>query len=553
MNPSAALGVAWLLLLPLAAPGPASGQSPPDETLKVWINLKDKGPGGSGMDGASRDYENLPLHQPYLAALASAGAKVGVALKWQNRVSAHVPRARLAALESLPFVAGISIFPRKAPAAVMPPSRPWQVPGRPLGKAAEGSTADGLEAEGFDYGAAKVAVESLEVSRVHRWMAGRGMSPGLKVRVAVIDADFDMGHRVFQHLFDQGRIKDQWDFVEGGPTSVTRDFGNSHGAQCLSFIAADLPGTLVGVAPAADFLLYRAEDVSQERYIEEDFVAAAIERAVDSGAKVISISLGYRDSFTDGSADYPYAWLDGRTRPSSLAALGAARRDVLVVAAVGNTDPGEPHPTPTLGAPADADSILAVGIVGTDRIRCGYSCTGPAADGRIKPDIAAMGVAPGCALFAANTSQDGEIMSGTGTSYATPLIAGIAALIRQARPDLDAEAVRQAILSSGHRAGRPDSEIGYGLADAWAALKGPGAAPPPYRGRMARVYHPGGTAPLSLAWVTGEGAREVLVTDARGRRIEVTQRNSGARLLLDPGRDLRTGVYLVRARPQSAP
>src|SRR6185295_912752 len=99
-----------------------------------------------------------------------------------------------------------------------------------------------------------------------------------------------------------------------------------------------------------------------ETYVEEDYVAAAIERAVDSGAHVISISLAYRYDYTDGSPNLPYSSLNGRTRPSSLAALGAARRGVLVSVAMGNDGPTLPS-GPTISAPADADSILSVGIL----------------------------------------------------------------------------------------------------------------------------------------------------------------------------------------------
>src|SRR5690606_32016260 len=117
--------------------------------------------------------------------------------------------------------------------------------------------------------------------------------------------------------------------------AVTRTFGNSHGGQVLSQIAGELPGVLQGLAPHARFLLYRTESAPVEAYVEEDYLAAAIERAVDSGAQVISISLGYRYDF-DSDPEVPYAHMDGRTRPSSLAAVAAARRGVLVVVAVGN-------------------------------------------------------------------------------------------------------------------------------------------------------------------------------------------------------------------------
>lgn len=507
------------------------------DPVKVLLRLKDKGPGVLPSPG-TRAWEDLPVSPACLAALRARGARILTALKWSNQVSALLPLASLPEVAALPCVDRVSRFPRKARAPRLPES-PFP-PGSPLRKPSAGDPA---------YGASRELFDSLRIDEVHLWMASRGMVPGRGVRLALIDTDFHLGHAAFRRLREEGRVRDSWDFVAGGPGGATHELRDSHGAQCLSLIAADLKDTLVGAAPGAEFLLYRAEDVSQERYIEEDFVAAAIERAVDSGAQVISISLGYRDGFTDGSPDYPFAWMDGRTRPSSLAALGAARRNVLVVASIGNIDPAQSHPGPTLGAPADADSILSVGIVDRDRQRCSYSSWGPSADGRIKPDIMSMGVVPGCQVFVARTSDGQAVYSGAGTSYAAPVIAGIAALVRQARPELSAEDARQALLASGHRAARPDTLMGYGLADALAALFGPGARPPPETGRLARVYHRGGKDPLSLAWPTGMETREVRVADAAGRNIQVTQRRAGARLLLDPRGDLRTGVYLVRVKP----
>ena len=144
----------------------------------------------------------------------------------------------------------------------------------------------------------------------------RACRPGRGVRVAVIDADFHLGSPIFSAM--KTRIRDQWDFVAGRPQAVTDSLLNSHGAACMSLIGGNLPGTLVGMAPDAEFLLYRAEEGAQERYVEEDWVAAAIERAVDSGAQVISISLGYRYDYTDGQPDLPYGF-PGWTYPARFA------------------------------------------------------------------------------------------------------------------------------------------------------------------------------------------------------------------------------------------
>ena len=285
------------MLMVLTCAAALWGASPPPQAVKIWVRLADKGPQAPSRAG-SRAYEDFPVYEPYVLALRGKGFFRDTRVKWQNLVSGWINPDSLRALRILPFVAKVSPMPRKAryprdprwrPEAL---AQPWRRggpaeagAGRPLFKSA---------AEDIDFGAAQGLFDSLGVDRVHAWMAREKMAPGLGVRIAVIDADFHLGNEIFRPLRSEGRIADQWDFVDGNPRAVTESLAGSHGASCLSLIGGNLPGTMVGVAPEATFFLYRAEEAAQERYVEEDFVAAAIERAVDSGAQVISISLGYR-------------------------------------------------------------------------------------------------------------------------------------------------------------------------------------------------------------------------------------------------------------------
>jgi serine protease AprX len=441
-------------------------------------------------------------------------------------------------LRALPFVAGVSLMPRKArPAPVPFGPHPW-IPGA-LAKRA---------AEGLDYGAGRPLMESLHVDKLHAYMAASGLGAGKGMRIAVIDADFHLGSPIFDDM--KTRIKDQYDFVDGKDSAVTGEFLSSHGAQCMSTIGGNLPGTLVGVAPEADFLLYRAEEDARERYLEEDFVAAAIERAADSGAQVISISLGYRYEY-DAEPDLAFPEFDGRTRPSSIAALGAARRNVLVSVSVGNLPfPSHiPATGGTLSAPADADSILAVGIVDRSRNKCSYSCTGPSADGRIKPEVASMGIGPGCLVAVAATGSPFPAVDDYGgTSFAAPVVSGIAALLRQLRPEASAETIRQALMRTADRASAPDNQVGYGLVDALEAAReiGVPVIPPLAENKTIRHYHSGGKGPIFMDWSPGTPAPDLELIDVTGRRIPVTVRLSGARLLVEPVRPLQTGVYIAR-------
>lgn len=514
--------------------------------IKIWVALKDKGPAAAGGGSASapgaavpgasaRAFEDLPVYAPYVAALELRGFKADVSLKWQNRVSGYVDAEAVARLRALPFVAGIAAMPRKAKAIPLPfTPAPW----RPnlLAKRA---------AEGLDYGQGRPLMESLHVDKVHAYMIASGMAPGRGVRVAVIDADFHLGSPIFAAM--KGRIRDQYDFVDKKPITVTDSLKDSHGAECMSLIGGNVPGTLVGVAPEADFLLYRAEEDAQERYVEEDYVAAAIERAVDSGAQVISISLGYRYDYTDGSPDLPFAEFDGRTRPSSLAALGAARRNVLVSVSMGN-DGVRSGAVPSISAPADADSILAVGIADPFRRKCPYSSIGPSADGRVKPDILSMGVAGACNVAVADPLSDSAAVNDfAGTSFAAPVLAGIAASLRQLRPALTAEDIRQALITTADRYAQPDSGRGYGVADAVAAARKLGIPinPPLVETGNARMYHRGGAIPMVLGWAPGMPRPDLRMIDLSGRRIPITVQAAGGLLYVTPDHPLQTGIYIA--------
>jgi serine protease AprX len=527
----------WHLLSALA--GFLSAQTAQAAPVKVWVALSDKGPGlrppaAAAPAAVRRAYENGPLYAPYLDSLARFGFAVDAGLKWQNRVSGRIESTRLPSLGALPFVAAVEPMLRRTRRASTLPHGP--LPAWPLAK----------RSAGIDYGAAASLYDSLGISRLHRWMDGEGMQPGQGIKVAVIDADFHLGSAIFADL--KPRIRDQWDFAGHGAQAVDDALGDSHGAECLSLIGGNTPGTLVGAAPAAEFLLYRAEINDSELYAEEDYVAAAIERAVDSGAQAISISLGYRYDFDLGEPDIPFAQLDGRTRPGSLAALGAARRNVVVSVAMGNE--ADSHPGgPSLGTPADADSILSLGIADQERRRCSYSSIGPAADGRVKPDLVTLGLIGSCSIAVANPEAAAPAtVYYAGTSFAAPVAAAAAALLRQARPDASAETVRQAMLRTAGHADHPDNATGYGVLNVAAAAQSLGVPLSIHlaeEGRV-RVFHPGGRGPIFLAWDPHLAQPPLQLVDVSGKRVTVSVTLSGSVLALKPERGLSTGIYLAR-------
>ena len=239
-------------------------------------------------------------------------------------------------------------------------------------------------------------------------------------------------------------------------------YTGDHGTNCLSSISGIAEGYL-GAATEADYYLMRSEEAETESPKEMDNLVAALEKADSLGTNVFSVSLGYAYfDHLDWSLDY--SMLDGKTTRVSRAATIAARKGMLVCAAAGNEGNKDWH---WISAPADADSILTVGAVNVDSIIGSFSSYGPSADNRIKPEVCAVGVR------AALLGVDGNLRYANGTSFATPLLAGMAATLWSALPNENAMQIRERIIRSADRYHNPDrNQYGYGIPNAYAAYLG---------------------------------------------------------------------------------
>ena len=264
---------------------------------------------------------------------------------------------------------------------------------------------------------------------------------------------------------------DQW----LGYTDLTDDkddiFGSSgnHGSLCLSAIVAHKEvsdGTSVGTftysgtATDAAYYLFKTEEHSTESPKEIDNWVAAIEMADSLGLHIVSTSLGYT-TFDDEQFNFAYSDMDGLTSRGALASRIAARKGMLLVTAMGNDGA---RAWKYLSTPADADSILSVGAVNKDRAIANFSSFGPTADGRVKPEVCAMGEGT-CLINPANDA----LMASNGTSFACPLVAGMAACLWSALPTATNMEIRELIIRSCDRYQLPHEQYGYGIPDAWEA------------------------------------------------------------------------------------
>lgn len=296
------------------------------------------------------------------------------------------------------------------------------------------------------------------------WLHSLGYM-GAGVDVAQFDAGWSRTDILpaFERLRSDGRIKMTRDFVwSDNPNVYTY---NSHGTSVLSIMAAWLPGEMVGAAPEANYYLFRTEDPFSEFPVETDNWAVAAELCDSIGIDIINSSLGY-SLFDDASYDFSYDDMNGEIVRCSIAAAIAARKGILVVNSAGNS--GD-DPWRYLTAPSDAEGILAVGAADAQENHAWFSSYGPSADGRVKPDVSAMGAAT---TYAA---QDSTIRTGNGTSFSSPLIAAATACLYQAFPSSSGAQLRDAVIRSASAYTAPTDSLGYGIPDfykAWQRLQG---------------------------------------------------------------------------------
>ena len=228
-----------------------------------------------------------------------------------------------------------------------------------------------------------------------------------------------------------------------------------HGTMVLSCIASNHPQIFVGTAPEASFYLLRSEDGDSEQLVEEDNWCAAIEYADSVGVDIVNSSLGY--TLFDNPADnVSYREQDGHTHLNSRSASMASSKGMIVCNSAGNSGNNQ---WKRIGVPADADHILAVGALTSSGKNTNFSSVGNSADGRVKPDICAMG--EHCTVISSN----GRLTYANGTSFASPILCGMVACYWQAHREMSAEDVLKAIRALGDRHDFPDNVYGHGIPD----------------------------------------------------------------------------------------
>jgi hypothetical protein len=449
--------------------------------VNVWVFLANKGPvtargyeealakiaSGSDPRTAERrrarrtrpglfDYDDLPVHDPYLNEIRSTGAQIRVTSRWLNAVSVRATAAEIADLAALPFVESIQLVRQGRRVA---PDDPPQ--------AAAGLLDPGMtsSARTLDYGLAEPQLSQINLIALH----DLGYT-GAGVVVGLLDSGFDTSHVAFNHPDKPATVLAAWDFVNDDP-NVGYEPGDPptqhhHGTETLSEIGAYAPGEYIGGAFDASFILCKTEDDTDEYRQEEDFWVAGLEFIESQGGDVATSSLGY------------VAWYDppdfnGTTAVTSIAVNVATGNGMYVCNSAGNngndTDPGTLH----LDTPSDAFKIFACGSVTNTGMIAGSSSDGPTADGRVKPELLARGVNTWCVAPGGTTGYSTH----NGTSFAVPLLASTVACLVQAHPTWTVDQMRTYLFRSGdyylaHGTFEPNYVRGYGIFNAVLAHEG---------------------------------------------------------------------------------
>ena len=391
--------------------------------------------------GLSLDSTDLPVSPAYLSAIERLGFCVVRKSKWNNTVVVRVRKQReLRKLDTLSFVVSKRLV-LTAPDSIVQRKRTTY-------------RTDGLgpEQEENEYGVARGQVESLGGIRLHQaGYRGKG-----KV-IAVFDGGFMNVDKI--PALHRLRLEGIADFVVPRSANIFQE--TDHGTMVLSTMAVNEPYYYIGVAPDASYVLVRTEDEQTESPMEEDYWAAGAEYADSLGVDVINSSLGYH-SFDDEDLDYTYADQDGQKSLISHTASLLASKGIVLVNSAGNEGMGS---WKKVNFPADAEHIITVGSITQHGVNAPFSSVGPTADGRVKPDVMAWG-SP-VSVF----SGRGLVINDVGTSFSSPLVAGLVACLWQALPDKSAREIIDLVCRSANKYRQPDNIYGYGVPNFWKAYQ----------------------------------------------------------------------------------
>lgn len=443
--------------------------------------------------------QDLPVNQNYVNEILNIGVDVLYTSKWLNGALIYTTDStKINQIEQLPFVENARN--KKYPSNIKNPvfKDKWE-------DFENNFTTSNLSTlkSNFDYGIALQQIIMHEGEYLHQQDF-----LGNNILIAVLDAGFRNVDDIaaFDKLFLENKILATYDFVDI-EENVYND--HPHGTLVLSSMAAYSPGNIVGTSPEASYILLRSEDAATEFVIEEYNWLKAAEYADSAGADIINSSLGYT-VFQDTSQSYTYDDMDGETAISSIAANIAADKGILVVNSAGNLGGSAWN---FIAAPADAQNVLTVGAINPSAQAASFSSEGPTADGRLKPNVVAIGQST------VVVDAFGNVITSNGTSFSAPIIAGFSACLMEALPNLSPSELIETIQNASHLVNQPNNKLGYGIPSFKKALLNVSSQNTSNKNKL-EVYPNPFKNHLNIAWVSDNKLESIIVYDFSGKEIE---------------------------------
>ncbi len=384
------------------------------------------------------DSTDIPVNPSYLLAIKNAGGIIINKSKWFNSaiISISDP-SNITAIENLSFVSAVT--------KVIGQNLRTQKLSNKFPK--ENNRPNENKSASLNYGGAFDQINQINGIPLHDLgFTGKG------IIIAVLDAGFTGWSTlpVFDSLRLTNRILGTYDFVNN---EINVEDDDNHGTNVLSTMGGNVAGTIIGTAPQASYYLLRTEDAPSEYLVEEYNWAAGAEFADSVGADIINSSLGYTE-FDATSQNHVRADLNGNTTPVTRAANIAASKGILVCNSAGNSGN---DPWFYIGAPADGDKVFSIGANDITGAVSNFSSRGPTSIGGLKPNVSALGVN----TFVAYSS--GGYGGSNGTSFSSPVIAGMSACLLQSSPNSSNFQLMDAIQKSSSIYSAPNFELGYGI------------------------------------------------------------------------------------------
>jgi subtilisin family serine protease len=396
--------------------------------------------------GVGFDSLDIPVNANYIQQVLQQGnSNLLLKSKWFNSITVELLDTAIAAAWKLQVEALPCVFQVKS------------LPSVPLEKISihKGTQSEeGMVSDDF-YGPSFRQTEMLNGHLLHQLgLNGKGMD------IAVFDGGFRFADVLpaMAHLFEDGRIIETHDFLNFASPNVFD--ASTHGTMVLSHMAGIMQDSLYGTAVEANYYLFQTEDVYREVRLEEDTWVQAAEWADSIGIDVINSSLGY-SLFDEDYMNYSTSDMNGSTTRISQAAEICALKGTLVVNSAGNSGDDQWH---VITAPSDAEHVLCIGAVDLNGNHASFSGYHPPGLNDTKPNIVAMGRQT---VFAAS---DSTIARGNGTSFSSPIIAGMAATLWQAFPKATNMEIFNAIEESASLYSTPNDSMGHGIPDFWKAF-----------------------------------------------------------------------------------